>query len=121
MEDGRIYSLLISVIPTEKLKILSAKIQVLTNEINTELYERNGIIQSIDITQSGEKEITIRGNNISEYNSEILFEFKRYGEATIHVVDISTLTIEYHHAVNAQNAIQHRDELLYAIKKIFID
>lgn len=121
MEDSRIYALLISVIPTEKLKILSAKIQVLTNEINTELHERSGMIQSIHIYQSADKEITINGNNISEFINEILFESKRYGNAVAKVIDINTITIEYTNVVNAQNALQHQNELLYAIQKIFIN
>lgn len=121
MEEKHIYSLLISFIPTDKLKLLSAKIQLLSNEINTELYERNGVIYSIDLYLSGENEIIVRGNSISEYGNEINYEFKKYGYSSVTVIDINSISIEYTHAEDAQRAIEHRNELLYAIKKIFIN
>lgn len=120
MEDKHIYSLLISLIPTDKLKLLSAKIQLLTNEINTELYERNGMIYSIDLYQSGENEIIVKGNSISEYSDEIKSEFKKYGHVTVIVMDINTISIEFQNAENAKLAMEHSNELLYAIKKMFI-
>ncbi len=120
MEDKHIYTLLISLIPTDKLRSLSAKIQLLSNEINTELYERNGMVYSIDLFKSGENEITVRGNSISEYGNEINNEFTKYGHSSFHVIDINSILIEYAHVNDAQRAIEHRDELLYAIKKIFI-
>jgi hypothetical protein len=91
------------------------------NENDIGLSERNQSNYSVDLYQTSENEITIRGNGISQYNDEINNEFKKYGNSKVHVIDINSILIEYTNAADAQRAIQSRNEILYAIKKNLIN
>lgn len=122
MNDELIYGLLISLIPTDQLLLLSAKIQSLNNEINNELKQRNNTpSQPINIYVTNDREFRVNSINIHRYDNEILYEFKRYGNCIVDVVDQNNLSIIYNDVNDAKIAKINLENLRYAIAKIVIE